>query len=152
MAMSPNRNEPVLIYATCEQSVLIYHNLDIRSMASYSLLNALSKRIDVLECLQRFHKNCKYLIYRLASEQNFYYLTAGGLSKMILRIKLATLLLIVLWAANSCFVRVVENTKITISETKWMDAFVIGRSRSPFLILVRSLAKLSFVLHIFYLA
>eukprot|EP00108_Taenia_solium_P005255 TsM_000201300 transcript=TsM_000201300 gene=TsM_000201300 len=75
LAMSPRRNEPVLIYATCEQSTLIYHNLDVESISSCSLLHALATQPDVMGRLQQFsghssepgmlRKSIHYLLYEL---------------------------------------------------------------------------------------
>nr|CDS16289.1 integrin alpha FG GAP repeat containing protein [Echinococcus granulosus] len=80
LAISPGRNEPVLIYATCEQSVLIYYNLDVQSIPSCSLLHALATQPDVLERLQRFsnassdpgmlRKSIHYLLYELPCHPN----------------------------------------------------------------------------------
>uniref|UniRef100_A0A0R3S8X0 Integrin-alpha FG-GAP repeat-containing protein 2 n=1 Tax=Hymenolepis diminuta TaxID=6216 RepID=A0A0R3S8X0_HYMDI len=59
MATSPGRNEPVLIYSTCQRSILIYYNLDVQSIPAYSLMLALNKRKDLLERLKEFSGNCK---------------------------------------------------------------------------------------------
>lgn len=67
LAMSPGRNEPVLIYATCEQSMLIYHNLDVQSIPSCSLLHALATQSDVMERLQQFSGYCKSSLRRKLS-------------------------------------------------------------------------------------
>uniref|UniRef100_A0A5K3FKN4 Integrin-alpha FG-GAP repeat-containing protein 2 n=1 Tax=Mesocestoides corti TaxID=53468 RepID=A0A5K3FKN4_MESCO len=55
LAISPKVNVPVLVYATCEQSTLIFYNLDVNSVPSYSLHNALSNRPDVLEKFAKYH-------------------------------------------------------------------------------------------------
>lgn len=59
MATSPGRNEPVLIYSTCQRSILVYHNLDVQSIPAYSIMLALNKRKDLLERLKEFSGNCK---------------------------------------------------------------------------------------------
>uniref|UniRef100_A0A0R3X3N9 Integrin-alpha FG-GAP repeat-containing protein 2 n=1 Tax=Hydatigena taeniaeformis TaxID=6205 RepID=A0A0R3X3N9_HYDTA len=75
LAMSPGRNEPVLIYATCEQSMLIYHNFDLQSIPSFSLLHAVVTQPGMVEGLQRLcghsteagtiRKSIQYLLYEL---------------------------------------------------------------------------------------
>ncbi|KAM7540108.1 hypothetical protein Aperf_G00000032493 [Anoplocephala perfoliata] len=80
MATSPHRNEPVLIYSTCQRSMLIYYNLDVQSLPAYSLLSALGRRQDVLAKLKEFSGNSldpsnlrrsiHYLLYELPRQNN----------------------------------------------------------------------------------
>nr|CDS27934.1 integrin alpha FG GAP repeat containing protein [Hymenolepis microstoma] len=80
MATSPGRNEPVLIYSTCQQSMFIYHNLDVKSIPAYSLMVALNERRDLLERLKKFSGNSldpakirrsiHYLLYELPCDNH----------------------------------------------------------------------------------
>lgn len=40
-AVEPGRNEPVFVYTTCEHSLLIYYNLNVKNIAEPSLSGAI---------------------------------------------------------------------------------------------------------------
>ncbi|VDN15697.1 unnamed protein product [Dibothriocephalus latus] len=51
-AVRRGHNEPVLVYATCESSLLIYYNLNVDSIPIYSLTQKISLRPSLLKKLE----------------------------------------------------------------------------------------------------
>nr|VZI54796.1 unnamed protein product [Spirometra erinaceieuropaei] len=58
-AIRRGHNEPVLVYATCEGSLLIYYNLDVDSIPIYSLTQKMSLRPGLLKKLEALGVNSK---------------------------------------------------------------------------------------------
>ncbi|OON22440.1 hypothetical protein X801_01656, partial [Opisthorchis viverrini] len=51
-AVEPGRNEPVFVYATCEHSLLIYHNLNVDHLVEPCLFHELSNDASIASSLQ----------------------------------------------------------------------------------------------------
>ncbi|TGZ59705.1 hypothetical protein CRM22_008925 [Opisthorchis felineus] len=54
-AVAPGRNEPVFVYATCEHSLLIYHNLSVDHLVEPCLFHELSNDTSIASSLRALH-------------------------------------------------------------------------------------------------
>ncbi|CAL8086247.1 unnamed protein product [Calicophoron daubneyi] len=72
-AVEPGRNEPVLVYVTCDHNLLVYYNLNVDHLVEHSLYDELCHREDLVAKLRRLNvdilnraevqKTIRYLLY-----------------------------------------------------------------------------------------
>uniref|UniRef100_A0A0V0J230 Integrin-alpha FG-GAP repeat-containing protein 2 n=3 Tax=Schistocephalus solidus TaxID=70667 RepID=A0A0V0J230_SCHSO len=87
-AMRRGHNEPVLVYATCESSLLIYYNLNVDSIPIYSLTQKIYLRPSLLKKLEDLGVNTSnsdqvrqavhYLLYEFGRREHHQSLMGGG--------------------------------------------------------------------------
>lgn len=67
MAICPGVNEPVLIYATCEQTMLIYYNLHMNSVSAHSLQQKINLDPELVDKFKTRGVDGKFFVIFLPS-------------------------------------------------------------------------------------